>query len=613
MAAMIYGQQLSKAFGAKTLFKDITLGISEKDRIGVIGPNGSGKSTLLRILQGEETADQGTVMRKQHLRVAYIPQQATFDPQGTVGGVIEQAARNSGVSSDECFARAQATLGRMGFEDFDAGIDTLSGGWKKRLAIACGFVQQPDVMLLDEPTNHLDVEGMQWLEDVMVQAPWAWMTVSHDRWFLEQATNSILELNSRYPNGFFQVPGSYSEFLSKRAEYQQNQSEQAQALAGQVRREIEWLRRGPKARTTKAKFRVEKAHAMQHTLAETTARLQETKSTIEFETSGRKTKRLITLEHVSKTFGRHRLFHNLELVCSPKVTMGILGLNGSGKSTLLKVIIQAISPDEGTVKHAENLKLVYFDQHREQLDLSQTLRKALSETGHTVTYRDRTMHISAWAKRFQFTQEQLDIPVHLLSGGEQARAAIAQLMLQPADVLILDEPTNDLDIPTLEILEESLRDFPGAVVLVTHDRYMLMKVCNQFLGLDGKGHHGLFADYGQWETWLRTQPGKETNRTSKEKASPPAPRKQNRRSSPKKLTYKEQKEYTGMEERIHVAEAHCDRCRAKSEDPKIASDYEQTQIAYEELNAAEQEVERLYARWAELEAKLQGDASSTTS
>ena len=254
MAALIYGQHLTKAYGVKTLFNDITLGISEHDRIGLIGPNGSGKSTLLRILKGEETVDQGTVTRKQHLRVAYIPQQSTFDPQATIGTVIEQAARQAGIPFEDCFARAQETLGRMGFDDPHGCIGPLSGGWKKRLAIACGFVQQPDVMLLDEPTNHLDVEGMQWLETAMSQAPWPWIAVSHDRWFLEQAANKIIELNSRYPTGMFQVTGNYSEFLSQRADYHVNQTEEAQALAGKVRREVEWFASRAKSANDKSQI-----------------------------------------------------------------------------------------------------------------------------------------------------------------------------------------------------------------------------------------------------------------------------------------------------------------------------------------------------------------------
>lgn len=303
MSALIHGQNLTKAYGVKRLFSELTLGVSDKDRIGIIGPNGSGKTTLLRILAGLEQADQGTVTRRQHLRIAYIPQQSEFDPKATVAEAIERAALNAGVPPEESVARAQETLGRTGFKDGNQRVELLSGGWEKRLAIACGMIQAPDVMLVDEPTNHLDLEGIRWLEQIMSHAPWAWVMVSHDRWFLEQATNTVAELNSRYPDGLFLVAGTYSEFLLQREAYQNTQTQQAQALAGKVRREVEWLRRGPKARTTKAKYRVETAHALQTELADTTARLRQDELSIDFVGSGRKTKRLIVADHLGKAIG----------------------------------------------------------------------------------------------------------------------------------------------------------------------------------------------------------------------------------------------------------------------------------------------------------------------
>ena len=357
---------------------------------------------------------------------------------------------------------------------------------------------------MNQPTN-LDLEGMEWLEQLLVQSSWPWVIISHDRWLLERTANTIIELNPRYPNGLMQVPGNYSDFLHFREAYQQTQTQQAQALSGKVRREEEWLQRGPKARTTKAKYRVETAHALQEELAETKNRLRQKATAIDFVGSGRKTKQLLVAKEVAKTFGTQSLFHDLDLLLSPGMAVGVLGYNGSGKSTLLKMLAQELQPDAGTVRHAENLQLVYFEQHREQLDPKLSLRRTLSDTGHTVTHRDRTLHIAAWAKRFQFTPEQLDLPIELLSGGEQARAVMARLMLKPADVILIDEPTNDLDIPTREVLEESLREFPGGLILVTHDRYMLEKVCTQFIGLDGEGGHATFAEYGQWERWLHQQ------------------------------------------------------------------------------------------------------------
>ena len=473
MSALIHCQNISKSFGSKRLFKDLTIGVADQDRVGIIGPNGAGKSTLVKIMAGHEEADAGIVTRRKHIRVAYIAQQSFFDPDATVSETVERAAREAGLRIEELVPQVRETLGKIGFHNGEQPVGPLSGGWQKRLAIACGFVQNPDVMLLDEPTNHLDLEGMQWLAQLMSQAPFAWLMVSHDRWFLEHATNKVAELNSRYPDGIFLSTGTYSAFLLQREEHQHAQSQQAQALSGKVRREVEWLRRGPKARTTKAKSRIDSAHALQAELADTTARLRQGNTGVDFVGSGRKTKRLIVGEQLGKTFGNTPLVKDIEVVLSPGMRLGLLGHNGSGKSTLLKLLAKTIEPDKGTVTHADDLQVVYFDQHREQLNPQLTLRETMLDSGDHVTYRGRPMHIVSWAKRFQFRPEQLDLRIDRLSGGEQARAVIARLMLKPADVLLLDEPTNDLDIPTLEVLEESMQDFPGAMVLVTHDRHLL--------------------------------------------------------------------------------------------------------------------------------------------
>ena len=607
MSALIYCQQITKAYGVKRLFTDVTIAVEESDRIGIVGPNGAGKSTLLKILAGLEQVDEGAVSRRRHLRVAYVPQQSDFDHAKTVMDVLDAAAKVAGVSLEERLPRVLETLGKTGFADGEAQVETLSGGWKKRLAIACGWVQVPDIMLLDEPTNHLDFDGLAWLESVMIQAPWPWVMVSHDRWLLDQTTNKIAELNRRYPDGLFLITGTYSQFLEEREAFQETQTLQAQALAGKVRREVEWLRRGPKARTTKAKYRVDSAHALQAELAETSARLRQESTDIDFVGSGRRTKELVVVKDASKTYGRQMLFRNLDMILSPGMALGVLGHNGSGKSTLLKLLAKELEADEGTVRHADRLQVIYFDQHREQLNPKETLRKTLSDTGHTVTYRGQSVHLAGWAKRFGFQPEQLDLPIELLSGGEQARAVIARLMLQPADVLLVDEPTNDLDIPTREVLEESLREFPGGIVLVTHDRYMLARVCSQFVGFDGHGGHGFFAEYEQWENQLARQVKGQHKSESRETLESERPK----RSSAKKLTYKEQKEYKGLETRIVDAETIAETCRANVADPAVATDHLKLQEAYEAQTSAENEVERLYARWAELEAKLReaGDNS----
>ena len=601
MSALIYSQKIEKSFGVKRLFCGVTFSITEHDRVGIIGPNGSGKSTFLKILAGLETPDEGTVTRRQHLRVAYVPQDTQFDSKATVGEMLHESARQTGLSQGEEHIRVYEVLGKVGFTDESQQVAVLSGGWKKRLAIARALVQDPDVMLLDEPTNHLDMEGLGWLAQFMVQASWAWVLVSHDRWFLEQATNKMAELHSRYDDGILAFPGNYSQFLEKREAFQQAQEQQAQVLAGKVRREEAWLRQGPKARTTKAKYRVETAKALQDELAETTMRLRQQNVSIDFSGSGRKTRQLIEVTGLSKAYGARTVIRNLDMMISPGKAFGIVGHNGSGKSTLLKLLAKELEPDQGVIKYADHLQLVYFDQNRAQLDPKLTLRRTLADSGDSVSYRGQIIHLIGWAKRFRFQSEQLDLPVELLSGGEQARAVMARLMLQPADVLIVDEPTNDLDLPTRETLEESFQEFPGALILVSHDRYMLEQVCTEFVGLDNQGAHGHFSTYQQWESWLcRQQQG--SHQVSKSSRTGKKAQEENK---PKKLSYKEQQEYDGMEKRILHAEMTRDICQAKVEEPAVASDHLRLQEAYEALKEAEQEVERLYARWAELEAKHQ--------
>ncbi len=601
MSALIYSQKIGKSFGVKQLFQGVTLGIEENDRIGIIGPNGSGKSTFLKILAGLEKPDEGTVTRRQRLRVAYVPQDTQFPSEATVGELLHRSACQAGLLEGEEPTRVYEVLGKVGFPDESQSVAVLSGGWRKRLAIACALVQDPDVVLLDEPTNHMDVEGLSWLAKFMVQASWAWVLVSHDRWFLEETTNVMAELHSRYADGMLAFPGTYSQFLEKREAFQNVQTQQAQALAGKVRKEEAWLRRGPKARTTKAKYRVETAKALQVELAETETRLRQQDISIDFVGSGRKTKQLIEVTGLSKAFGPQSIFHDLELMISPGRAIGILGHNGSGKSTLLKLLAKEIRPDHGTVKYAHQLQIVYFDQNRAQLDPKVSLRRTLAESGDSVIYRGQAMHLVGWAKRFGFRAEQLDLPVELLSGGEQARAAMARFMLQPADVLIVDEPTNDLDILTRETLEESFQEFPGAVILVTHDRYMLEQVCTEYVGLDGQGAHGHFATYEQWEKWLKRQ----QQDLSQESHSSRTDKKREPTEKPKKLSFKEQQEYEQIEQRIFEAEAVRDAFLAQTEDPAIASNHAQLQEAYEGLKESEQIVEQLYARWAVLETKQQ--------
>ncbi|HLM98340.1 MAG TPA: ABC-F family ATP-binding cassette domain-containing protein [Bryobacteraceae bacterium] len=594
MAVLLSGSALGKSFGARVLFENLSLSLSEGDRTGLIGPNGSGKTTLLEILAGKESPDAGTRALRKQTKLAYVPQDSLFGPDDTVGSVLRAALEELPLEEEEKRVRAEVMLGRAGFDSSATAATALSGGWKKRLAITAALVRSPDVLLLDEPTNHLDLEGILWLETA-IQAANACLVVTHDRYFLENVATQMVEINPVYPESAFQVKGNYSEFLERREEFLEAQAKQQESLATKVRREVEWLRRGPKARTGKSRARVDAAGRLIEELSVATARSRTATAQIDFTASDRKTKRLIEAEGIAKTLGGRRLFQNLNLTLAPGVRVGLVGANGSGKTTLLKILEGAEKPDQGTVRRADRLQIVSFAQDRgAHLDPETSLRRTLCPEGDSVIYRGRPIHVAGWAKRFLFRDEQLDMPVSRLSGGERARVMIARLMLAAADVLLLDEPTNDLDIPTLEVLEDSLLEFSGAVVLVSHDRYLLDRVSTVVIGLDG-GEGRVFADYSQWETSRNEQPPEKTVvQIPRQLVPAEGPR--------KKLAYLEQREWDGMEEKI--LEAEQDLAARQRELEAASSDAKRVTEVYEKVQEAQRRVEDLYARWAELESKV---------
>ena len=601
MPPIINAQGISKAFGANPLFQNVSFTVSAGDRIGLIGPNGSGKSTLLRILAGDERPDSGDVAVRKRVRLSYVEQDSTFKAGASVRSITQSAMERAAVGDGERGTRFAETLGRAGFEDLEAEASSLSGGWQKRLAIVEALVRGPDILLLDEPTNHLDLAGIEWLEELLAAASFACVVVSHDRYFLENVATEMAELNRTYPDGLLRVSGGYSRFLEKKEEFLHAQSKRQEALENLVHREIEWLRRGAKARTRKSKARIDKAGELMGELADLNARRRIGTAQIDFSATDRKTKRLIELQNVSCEMGNRTLFAGLNFVITAGMRVGLVGPNGSGKTSLLRLVYGESSPSSGEIHRADWLRIVYFDQSRE-LDPDLTLRRALAPEGDSVVYQDRMIHVASWAAKFLFTGEQLNQPVGKLSGGERARVLIAQLMLQPADVLLLDEPTNDLDIPTLDILEESLLEFRGSLVLVTHDRYMLDRVSTMVVGLDGQGNAGLFADYSQWETWLEEREA--TARNDARSAGQGIVAEPIRQiPGKKKLSYLEAREYDTIEDRVAEAEQILQAKREQLEDPQIASDGPRLVSAHVEMEEAQAKVDTLYARWAELERK----------
>ena len=612
MAVLVTCQAISKHFGTRTLFDGLSISFAEGERVGFLGPNGAGKTTFLRMLADLEQADGGEVNRRRSVRIGFLPQEDRFSDGATIASVLENALADQPMESYERDTQVAIFLSKFGFESAggletagglehpNIGVEKLSGGWRKRLALAREMIQQPDLLLMDEPTNHLDLEGIQWLEKMLLGASFSFVAVSHDRYFLEHVTNRVVELNPIYPDGYFSVSGGYSMFLEKRADFLESQQAQQVTLANIVRREVAFLKSNSKAQRTKSKSRVEEAYRLKDELRDLSQRNARTTAPgIDFGNTGRKTKKLLDARGLSKTLGGKLLFKDVSIRLSPGMRVGLLGANGSGKTTLIRVLTGALSPDEGSIELADGLRIVVFDQNREELPQDVTLRCALAGNSESVEFRGRTIHIGAWARRFLFSVSQLDMPVGDLSGGEQARILIARLMLQPADVLVLDEPTNDLDITSLDVLEESLIDFAGAIVLVTHDRFMLERVCTEILGLDGLGRVGRYVDCAQWQAeQVRIARGKkDVSGRSKSKKS-------KRRAAGGGLATREKTELRDMEATILEAEDRVEQRVRAAEDPAVGGDHVEAQKRWQELVSARKQVETLYARWQELEGRV---------
>jgi ATP-binding cassette subfamily F protein uup len=601
MTVLLSVQGLTKGYGPRPLFTDLSLDLRAGERVGLIGPNGSGKTTLLRLMAGREESDAGTRSLRRTARVGYVAQDDTFPAGQTARQVVMDALADEPAPDHERATRAAIALTQAGFGDPDRPADVLSGGWRKRLALARELARRPDLLLLDEPTNHLDLPGVVWLERLLRAGSFGYVVVSHDRAFLRAVADEIIEVNRAYPGGYFRAAGSYDEFAGRREEFLQAQARRQEAVANQVRRETEWLGRKESAQRSKSAARIEEAARLRAELAELKHRNAAAGAAgIDFVATGRQTRKLLTAEGIAKSLGGRPLFDGLDLGLAPGDKLGLLGPNGSGKSTLLRVLAGELAADAGTIRRADGLRVELFEQGRATLDPAAALRTALCPNGDTVVYRDRRLHVAAWAKQFLFRTEQLDVPVGDLSGGEQARVRVAQLMLRPADLLLLDEPTNDLDIPALEVLEESLAEFPGALVLVSHDRDLMDRVCTEVVGLDGRGGAAVYGSVGQWLSAYERAAAE----AAKPPARPVAPATPNPPPAEKrrKLSYREQQEWEGMEAAITAAEEAVAARQGEVERAATAG-HAALAEACRALDEAQRAVERLYGRWEELEAK----------
>ena len=585
MSALLVAQKISKTIAGKDLFSQLTISVEEKERLAILGANGSGKSTLLRMLASEDRPDDGAITTRRDLKVAYVPQQDLFGASDTIGSVMDNSIPDS--EADKA-ARISQYLGRFGFTDRSITVNELSGGWKKRLALARGFAQEPDILLLDEPTNHLDIAAIEWLEEIIKELPCAIVFVSHDRYFIESLATRVIELDRRYPNGTISNSGGYADFLDYRDGFLAQLRKTQDTLSNKVRREVAWLRQGAKARTTKSKHRTAEALKMIDELK--SMQLISRSASVGFISAGKRSKELLKAEHVSKSLGGRELFRDFSVTLSPGHCLGVAGDNGSGKSTLLNILIGRLKPDKGTVTHANNVQIAFFDQARKSLDPQMPLEKALMGDAKSIVVSGKEYVSSAWAKKFLFSVDQLSTPVARLSGGEQARVLIAQMIKNPADILVLDEPTNDLDIPTLEVLEDSLEEFPGAIILVTHDRFLLDKVSTSIAGILGKGKIELFASYLQWEI-------------AKESSSDNQSKTLVHNISEGGLSAAEKSELSKIQTKIEKAEKQLASIQDKLALPENASDADKLSKLWEELSGAQSKVDELYNRWSELEAR----------
>ncbi len=544
--------------------------------------------------------DSGDISFISNLRVSYLPQIDTFDEQLSIREIILGHFPKH-LPDWEIQKQLNDIREQMQFSDLRKRANTLSGGWKKRVALACILAQDNDLVLLDEPTNHLDLQGILWLESFLQNARFAFILISHDRFVLENTCNRIMDLDRRYKQGYLKVRGNYSQFLLDQEKYLNDQRTEELALSNKVRREIDWLRHGPKARTTKAQYRIDKAHEMIDDLTALKQRNNfQTEASLKFEAGDRRSKKLLHARGISKTRGGKTLFENLDLFLSPRMKIGIMGVNGSGKSSLIDVLRGQLDTDTGDIEIAQGVNLVTLDQSRHLPDENVSLKRALSPDGDTVIFHGIPLHISAWAKKFLFQKEQLELPVSQLSGGERARVLLARIMLETAEILILDEPTNDLDIPTLEVLEESLLEFNGALILITHDRYLIDRVCDEIIYLAGDGTVKVFADTYQL--------------TNYQKASDISPEAvQTRTSSNNKLRHQKlktlRKAFNKTEHDIDKAETKKTEFETELHKPENATNPAKLAELSQAIEKLDNELESLLENWESLGeaiSKLEG-------
>ena len=632
-------QSVRKDFGIKEILKEASFSLDPMDKVGLIGTNGSGKSTLLKIIAGLEPIDGGQLSINPKTKIVYLPQQPDLDDNHTV---LEQVFADSGqqmtlirdyeelshklaqnpednqllaqlssvtqqmdaTGAWEVETKAKIILSKLGIVDFDALIGQLSGGYRKRIALAAALLAEPEVLLMDEPTNHLDAMSVEWLQSYLNSYRGAILLITHDRYFLDQVTNRIIEIDR---GDLYTYSGNYSYYLEKKALAEESAISTQRKHQGVLRRELEWLKRGPKARSTKQKARIDRIHEMQ------AKEFKQAQGKVEISTPGRRIgKKVIELDNVSKGYHARILVKDFTYEFSPDDRVGIIGGNGVGKSTLMDIITGRIQPDSGNVEIGSTIYIGYFDQHSEDLlealNQNQRVIDYLKDVAEYVTTADGTLiTASQMLERFLFPPTQQYAPIHKLSGGEKRRLFLLQVLMSSPNVLILDEPTNDLDVQTLAVLEEYLEGFNGCVIIVSHDRYFLDRTVDKIFAFESQGNirqypgnYSLYIDKKrEEEAKLAQQMAQTQGKKAESSKVEPDPKKSSSNNKPRRLSNWERREFEKLESQIPQLEAQ----KAELEKTLYQSPPKNTsevQALYQTLEALTQEIDTATERWMEL-------------
>jgi ATP-binding cassette subfamily F protein uup len=623
---MLTVENVTKTYGEKTLFKDISFTIGEKERVGLIGINGTGKSSLLKIVAGIDIPDDGKIICGKDYSIMYMDQQPEFEKNQTVlEQVFEGEApilklmreyekalihlessphdikvqeqlfqlqkQMDALNAWNASTNAKTILTKLGIEDFDKRIGELSGGQKKRVALAQVLIAEPDLLILDEPTNHLDFETVKWLEEYLSRYSGSILLVTHDRYFLDLVANRMFELDG---GNLYSYKGNYAAFLEAKAIREENEAATQEKRKNLFRRELEWIRRGAKARTTKQKARIQRFEELDERIAGGTSSSEKLDISLNASRLG---KQVLELKDASKQYEDKVILEHFDLLVKPGDRIGIIGRNGTGKSTLLNILSGKIPLDHGEIIIGQTVKIAYYTQESEDMDENKRMIEYIKETAEIVETSDgKTISAAQMLERFLFSPYTHGTPIRKLSGGEKRRLYLLKLLMTAPNVLLLDEPTNDLDTQTLTVLEDYLDEFPGVVITVSHDRYFLDKVTEQLLILQGEGQVDTY--YGNYTEYLEKAMTIETPKTPKTPQSPANPPKTPEKEKKKKMTYKEKKEWDEIDDLIARTEENIENVAAEME--KAGSDFSKVQELMNRAAELNEKLEQLIERWSYL-------------